>query len=121
MAVEARNLTRLSTHLCIRTMSTEERGRSRTARHELLKVVPNTNYTAALVRACFELPCILRGNSPPRRSVATCATGVNTTDLLPDVIASAGEALHSGTAVGEVVSLSWPRVVLLMPWMSPLL
>ena len=39
----------------------------------------------------------------------TCAAGANATDLLPDVVVSAGEALRSGTAVGEMVSPSWPR------------
>ena len=91
-------------------MPTGEGGRSRTARHELLKMVPNVDSAVALVRACFELPCTLRGNAPPRRSVDTCAAGANTTDLLPDVVVPAGEALRSGTAVGEVVSPSWPRV-----------
>ena len=72
-------------------------------------MVPNTDSAAALVETCFELPCTLRGNSPPCRSVDTCAADANTTDLLPDVVVSAGEALHSGTVVGEVVSPSWPR------------
>ena len=72
-------------------------------------MVPNTDISAALVRACFELPCTLRRSAPPCRSVGTRAAGVNTTDLLPDVAVSAGEALRSGTAVGEVVSPSWPR------------
>ena len=71
-------------------------------------MVPNTDSAAALVRACFELPCTLRGSAHPRRSVGTCAAGANTTDL-PGVVVSAGEALHSGTAVGKVVSPSWPR------------
>ena len=109
MAVEARNLTWSSVHRCIRAMSTGEGGGSRTVRHEPLKMVPNVDSAAALVRACFELHCTLRGNAPPRRSVDTCAAGVNTTDLLPDVVVSTGEALRSGTAVEEVVSTSWPR------------
>ena len=104
VAVEARKLTRSSIHRCIRAMSIREGGGSRTARHELLKMVPNTDDAAALVRACFELPCTLRGNVPPRRSVGAIATAV-----LPDVVVSAGEALRSGTAVGEVVFPSWPR------------
>ena len=70
--------------------------------------MPNTDSAAGLVRACFELPCNLRVSAPPRRSVGTCAAGANT-DLLPDVVVSAGEALRSGTAVGEVASPSWPR------------
>ena len=70
---------------------------------------PNTDDAAALVRACFELPCTLRGNAPPCRIVHTCAAGANTADFLLDVVVSAGEALRSGTAVGEVVSPSWPR------------
>ena len=109
VAVEARNLARSSVHSCIRAMSTGEGGRSRTARHELLKMVPNTDDAAALVRACFELPCTLRGNAPPRRSIDTCAAGANTSDLLPDAVVSAGEALRSSIVVGEVVSPSWPR------------
>ena len=106
VAVEARNLTRSSVHRYIIAMSTREEGRSRTARHELLKMVPNTDGAAALMRACFELPCTLRGNAPPRRSVDTCAAGANATDILLDVAVSASEALRSGTAVGEAVSPS---------------
>ena len=109
VAVEARNLTRSSVHCCIRAMFTGEGGRSRTARHELLKMVPNTDDAAALVRACFELPCTLRENAPSRRSVDTYAAGANAADFLPKVVVSAGEALHSGTAVGEVVSSTWPK------------
>ena len=108
MVVEARNLTRSSVHRCIRTMYTGEEDRSRTARYKLLKMVPNVDGAAALVRACFELPCTPRGNVPPRRSVGTCATSADTTDLLPDVVASTGESLRSG-AVGEVVPPSWSR------------
>ena len=108
VGVEARNLTRSSVHRCIRAMSTGKRARSRTARHELLKIMPNTDSAAALVRACLELSCTLRGSAPPRRSVGTCAAGSHTTDL-PDVVVSAGEALRSDTAVGEVVSPSRPR------------
>ena len=104
--VEARNLTRSSVHRCIHAMSMGEGGRSRAARHELLKMVPNTDSAAALVRACFELPCTLRGSAPPRRSIGTCAAGANTTDLLLDVVVSAGEALRSGAAAREVVSPS---------------
>ena len=111
VAVKARDLTRSSVHRCIRAMSTGEGGRSRTARHELLKMVPNVDGAAALVRACFEWPCTLRGNAVPCRSVDTCAAGANATDLLPDVVVSAGEVLRSGTAVGEVVSPSWPRAL----------
>ena len=109
VAVEARNLTRSSVHHCTRAMSTGEGSRSRTARHELLKMVPNVDRAVALMRACFELPCTLRGSAPPRRSVDTCATGANTTDLLPDVVVSTGKVLCSGTAVGKVVSPSWSR------------
>ena len=86
-----------------------EVSRSRTARYELLEVVPSTDTAAVLVRACFDFPCTLRGSAPPRRSVGTCAAGANTTDFLADVVDSAGEALRSGIAVGEVVSPSWPR------------
>ena len=109
VAAEARSLTRSNVHRSIRTMSTGEEGRSRTARHELLKIVPNTDNAAALVRVCFKLLCTLRGNYPPRSTVDTCIAGANATDLLPDVVVSAGEALRSGIAVGEVVSPSWPR------------
>ena len=108
VAAEARSLTRSNVHCCIRAMSTGE-GRSRSAGHELLKMVPNTADAAALVRACFELLCPLRGNAPPRRTADTCAAGANATDLLPDVVVSAGEAIRFDTAVGEVVSPSWPR------------
>ena len=108
MTVEACNLTRPGVHRCIRAMSMGEEGRSRTARYELLKMVPNTGSAAALVRAYFELPCTLRGSAPPRRSVGTCAAGAKTTDP-PNVVVSAGEALRSGTAVGEVVSPTWPK------------
>ena len=90
-------------------MSMEEEGRNRTARHELLKMVPNTDDAAALVWPCFEFPCTLRGNAPPRRTADACAAGVNATDLLPNIVVSTGEALRSGTAAGEVVSPSWPR------------
>ena len=78
-------------------------------RHELLEMAPNMDNAAGLARACFELPCTLRGNAPPRRSVGMCAAGACTTDLLPDLVVSAGEALHSDTPVGEVVSPNWPR------------
>ena len=90
-------------------MFMEEEGRSHTARHELLKMVPNTGDAAALVRAYFELPCTLRENAPARRTADTCAAGANATDLLPDIVISTGEALRSGTAFGEMVSPSWPR------------
>ena len=100
-AVEAQNLKRSSVHRCIRTMSTGEGGRSHTARHELLEMVPNTDRAAPLVRVCSELPCTLRGSAPPRRSVGTCAAGANATDV-PNVV-SAGVALHSDTVVEKVV------------------
>ena len=109
MGVEARNLTRSSVHCYVRAVSMREGSRSRTARHELLKMVPNVDSAAALVRACLKLPCTLRGNTSPRQSVDTCAAGASTTDLLPDVVVSAGEALRSGNGVGKVVSPSWPR------------
>ena len=98
-------------------MSMEEEGRSRTARHELLKMVPNTDDAAALVRPFSEFPCTLRGNAPPRHTANACAAGANATDLLPNIVVSTGEALRSGTAVGEVVSPSWPRgcQLLLLP------
>ena len=108
-AVEAGNWTRSSVHRCIRAISMGDGERGRTARHELLEMVSNTDSAVPLVRVCFELPCTLRVSAPPRRSVGTCAAGVNTTDLHPDIVAYAGEALRSDTAVGEVVSPSWPR------------
>ena len=86
-----------------------EGSRSRTARLELLEMVPNTDSATPLVRECFELPDALRGSAPRRCSVDTCETDANTTDLLPDVVVSAGEALRSGTAAEEAVSPSWPR------------
>ena len=100
-------------------MSTGEGGRSRTARNELLKMVPNTDNAAALVRACFELPCTLRENAPPRGSVDTCAAGANMADLLPDVV-SAGKALRV-LLLGRWSFPAGPGIVLLMPLMSPLL
>ena len=72
-------------------------------------MVPNTDSAAELMRACFELPSTLRESALPRCSVDTWAAGARTTDLLPDVVVSAGEVLRSGTAVGEVVSLSWSK------------
>ena len=68
-----------------------ERGGSRPARYELLKVVLNTDSAAPLVCAYSELSCTLRGSVPPRRSVGTCAVGANTNDLLPDVVIFTGE------------------------------
>ena len=65
VAAEARSLTRSNVHRC-RTISTEEEGRCRTARHELLKMMAHTDDAAALVRAW--LPCTLRGNTPSRRT-----------------------------------------------------
>ena len=96
-------MTRSRVHRYNRAMSMGKGGRSRTAQHELLEMVPNTDSTAALVRAFFELPCTLRGRGPYRRSVGTCAAGVNTTDLLPDVVVSAGEVLCSDTSIMEGV------------------
>ena len=79
------------------------RGRNHTARHEFLKMVPNTDRAPPLVRACSELSCILRGSAPPRRSVSPCAAGAYANELLPDVVVSAGVTLYSDTAVEEVV------------------
>ena len=72
-------------------------------------MVPNTDSAAELVRACFEMPCTLRGSALPHCSVGTCAAGAHTTGLLPDVVVSAGEVLRFSTAVGEVVSPSWSK------------
>ena len=66
----------------------------------------NTDGAAPLVRACFELPYTLRGSTPPRRSVGTCAAGANAADLLPNAVVSAGVTLHSDTSVEENVSPS---------------
>ena len=104
VAADARSLARSDVHRC-RAISTGEEGRCRTAWHELLKMMPHTEDAVALVRAQFL--CTLRGNAPPRRTADACAAA-SATDLLPDVV-SAGGALRSGTAVGEVVSPSWPR------------
>ena len=49
VAAEARSLTRSNVHRC-RAMSIEEEDRCRTARHELLKMMPHTDDAAALVR-----------------------------------------------------------------------
>ena len=104
MAAEARSLTQSNAHYC-RAMFTGEEGKCRTARHELLKIMPHTDDAVALVRA--QLLCTLQGNAPPRRTADTCAAA-SATGLLPYVV-SAGGALRSRTAVGEVVSPSWPR------------
>ena len=90
-------------------MSMGKVGWSHTTPHELLKTMANTDMAAGLVRACFELPCSLRGSPPLRRSVGTCAAGANETDPLPDFVVSACEVLRSGTAVGEMASPSRPR------------
>ena len=82
-------------------MSMGKGGWSHSTRH--------TDMAAGLVRACVELPCSLWGSPPLRRSVGTCAAGVNTTDPLPDCVVSACEVLRSGTAVGEMASPSRPR------------
>ena len=50
VAVEALSLTRSNVHRC-RAVSTGEEDRCRTARHELLKMMPHTDDAAALVRA----------------------------------------------------------------------
>ena len=104
---EARRLKRSNVHRC-RVMSRGERGkcrttrhglqcrtarhglRYRTARHGLLKMMPHTDDTVALVRAYLSRS--LRENAPPHRTADTWrAAGV--TDLLPDVVISAGDAL----------------------------
>ena len=51
----------------------------------------------------------MRRSASPHRTADTCAASSSATDLLPDVVDSAGEELRSGTADGEVVSPSWPR------------
>ena len=61
------------------------------------------------MRACFKLPCTLRGNAPSGRRVNTCTAGANTTDTLPDVVVCDFKALRSDTVIGEVISPSWPR------------
>ena len=108
-ALEALNWTRSSVHRCNYAMPMRKWGRSRTARYELPEMVPNTDSAALLVRGCSELPCTLRGSDPTHGSVGTCAASADTTDLLPDAVVFVGEALHSDTAVGEMVSPSWPR------------
>ena len=105
VGAKARILTRSNVHHC-RAMSAGEEGRYRTARHELLKMIPHTDDAVALVRT--QLLCTLRGNAPPCHTADTCAAA-SVTDLLPDVVASAGGAFRSGTSVREVVSPSWPR------------
>ena len=47
VAAEVRRLMRSNIHRCIRAMSTVQEGRSRTGRHERLKMVPNTDEAAA--------------------------------------------------------------------------
>ena len=114
--VEIHNFTRSSVHHCIRTMSMGEGGRSRTARHEFLEMVPNADSAASLMRACYELLCTLRGSAPPRRSVGTCAAGANTSDFLLDAVVFAGEVLHSGTGPGIVLLMVRISLLLLLPW-----
>ena len=101
---EVRSWTRSNVHPC-RAMSTGEGGRCRTARHELVKMMLHTDDAAVLVRAYI---CTLQGNAPPCRTADTWPAA-SATDLLPDAVVSAGGALRSRTAVGEVVSPSWPR------------
>ena len=116
VVAEARSLKRSNVHRC-RAMSTGEEGRCRTARHELLKMMPHTDNVVALVRAHFLRT--LRGNAPPRRIAETC-TPASATGLLSDIVVYAGGPLRSGTAVGEVSRPAGPGVELLMP-RSPLL
>ena len=116
VVAEARSLKRSNVHRC-RSIYTWEEGRCRTARYELLKMMLHTDDAVALVWA--QLLCTLWGNAPPHCIADTCAAA-RATDLLPDIVVSAGWALRSGTAVGEVVSPSWPRVELLMGrWSLP--
>ena len=107
-AEAARNCARSSFHRCIRKMSIWQGGRSRTARHELLQTVPNTDSAAPLVRARSMLISTLRGSAPSHRSAGTCVTKANTTDL-SHVVAFAVEALHRDTTIEEVVSSIWPK------------
>ena len=71
-----------------------------------VRIVPNTDSAAPLVRTCYELPCTPERSAPPLCKVGTCTANTNMTDLLHNVVVSAGEALHSAPAVGDVVSLS---------------
>ena len=105
VAAEVQSWTRSNAHRC-RAMSMGEGGRCRTARHELLKMMPHMDDAVALVRV--QSLCTLLGNAPPRRIADTCAAA-SATDILPDEVISAVEALRSGTAVGEGVSPNWPR------------
>ena len=105
-AAEARSLKWSNIHRC-RAMSRGEGGRCRSARYKLLKtMMPRTGNPVVRVRA--QLPCSLRGNAPPHRTADTGPVA-SAADRLPDDVVSAGEALHYGTAVGEVASPSWFR------------
>ena len=76
--------------------------RYRTARDELLKIVP---YIVALVRAWLSRR--LRGSSPPCRTADTLR-GAGEPDVLPDVVVYAGNALFLA-ATGGVVFPSCPK------------
>ena len=61
-----------------------------------------------VARVLAQLPCSLRGNAPPHRTADT-GPAASAADRLSDDVVSAGEALHYGTAVGEVASPNWSR------------
>ena len=124
---EARRLKRSNVHRC-RVMSRGEGGecrtarhglqcrtawhglRYRTARHGLLKMIPHMDDTVTLVRAWLSRS--LRRNVPPRRTADTWrAAGV--TDLLPDAVIYACDALSS-PLLGRWFSPASPGVGLLM-------
>ena len=88
-------------------MSTGERGRCRTARRKLVQtMMARIDDAVAWMRA--QLPCSPRRTAPPHRTTDT-ELAASAADRLSDDVISAGEALRYGTAVGEVVSPSWPR------------
>ena len=106
VGAEARSLKRSNVHRC-RAMSRGEGGRCRTARRKLLRtMMPRTE--DAVVRMRAQLLCSPQGNTPPHRTTDT-EPAASAADRLLDDVVSAGEALRSGTAVGEVASPSWSR------------
>ena len=106
-AVEVQTLKGLSVHRYTRTVSTGDGGRSRIVQYVLLEMSSSADGVLLVVQVCSvlepQLPCTLRGRTPPRRSDGTCAAGTCATDFLSNGVASDGVTLRSDTAVEEVV------------------